>query len=78
MAPEQAVGDEVDARADLYAWGVMAYELLTDKHPFADRTTEQQLIAAHIAEKPKSLLDVVTADARRDVNVRALAPLVMQ
>ena len=78
MAPEQAVGDEVDARADLYAWGVMAYELLTGKHPFADKTTEQQLIAAHIAEKPKSLLDVVTADARRDVNVRALAPLVMQ
>jgi len=78
MAPEQAAGDEVDARADLYAWGVMAYELLTSKHPFADKTTGQQLIAAHIAEKPKPLLDVLTADARRDVNVRALAPLVMQ
>ena len=78
MAPEQAAGDEVDARADLYAWGVMAYELLTGRHPFADKTTAQQLIAAHIAEKPKPLLEVVTADARRDANVRALAPLVMQ
>ena len=78
MAPEQAVGDEVDARADLYAWGVMAYELLTGRHPFADKTTGQQLIAAHIAEKPKPLLEVVATDARRDVNVRALAPLVMQ
>ena len=78
MAPEQAAGDEVGARADLYAWGVMAYELLTGKHPFADKTTGQQLIAAHIAEKPKPLLDVLTADARRDVNLRALAPLVMQ
>ena len=78
MAPEQAAGDVVDARADLYAWGVMAYELLTGKHPFADKTTGQQLIAAHIAEKPKPLLDVLTADARRDVNLRALAPLVMQ
>ena len=28
MAHEQAVGDVVDHRADLYAWGVVAYELL--------------------------------------------------
>ena len=78
MAPEQAAGDEVDARADLYAWGVMAYELLTGRHPFADKTTGQQLIAAHLSEKPKPLLDVVPPEARRDPTVRALAPLVMQ
>jgi TolB-like protein/Tfp pilus assembly protein PilF len=52
MAPEQAVGSAVDARADLYAWGVMAYELLTGAHPFAGRVTAQQLVAAHIAETP--------------------------
>ncbi|MGH7561730.1 MAG: protein kinase domain-containing protein [Gemmatimonadales bacterium] len=52
MAPEQAVGSAVDSRADLYAWGVMAYELLTGAHPFAGRTTTQQLVAAHIAETP--------------------------
>ncbi|MBV9880714.1 MAG: protein kinase [Gemmatirosa sp.] len=55
MAPEQAVGDDVDARADLYAWGVMAYELLAGRHPFAGRATTQQLIAAHIAEMPAPL-----------------------
>ncbi len=50
MAPEQAVGGAVDARADLYAWGVLAYEILAGAHPFARHTTPQQLIAAHITE----------------------------
>ncbi|HVJ94521.1 MAG TPA: serine/threonine-protein kinase [Labilithrix sp.] len=35
MAPEQAVGDSVDARADLYALGVIFLEMLTGKCPFA-------------------------------------------
>ena len=51
MAPEQAVGDVVDARADLYAWGVVAYELLAGRHPFADRATAPALIAAHVGEQ---------------------------
>lgn len=54
MAPEQAVGGDVDHRADIYSWGVMAYELLAHRHPFAERTTAQQLIAAHIAETPRA------------------------
>src|SRR5512133_1174284 len=42
MAPEQAAGDpDVDFRADLYAFGVMAYELLAGRHPFAERRTAQ-------------------------------------
>jgi serine/threonine-protein kinase len=55
MAPEQAAGDEVDARADVYAWGVIAYELLSGAHPFADKTTAQQLIAAHVTETPRPI-----------------------
>lgn len=41
IAPEQAIGASVDSRADLYAWGVMAYEVLTGAHPFASATTPQ-------------------------------------
>ena len=58
MAPEQAAGDNVDSRTDLYAWGVIAYEVLAGAHPFASRTTAQQLIAAHIAEAPKPLREL--------------------
>ena len=56
MAPEQAAGDpDVDFRADLYAFGVMAYELLAGRHPFAERRTAQALIVAHLTEQPAPL-----------------------
>lgn len=71
MAPEQAIGDTVDQRADIYAWGVVAFELLSGQHPFGDKTTAQQLIAAHIAETPPALGTV-----RKDIPP-ALASVVM-
>ncbi len=56
MAPEQAVGDpRVDHRADLYAWGLVAYELLAGAHPFADCTTPQALVTAHLSDAPAPL-----------------------
>jgi serine/threonine-protein kinase len=61
MAPEQAVGGAVDHRADLYAWGVLAYELLSGAHPFARHVTPQQLITAHITEPPVPLAELNAA-----------------
>jgi eukaryotic-like serine/threonine-protein kinase len=52
ISPEQASGGEVDHRADLYALGIVAYELLCGSAPFI-RNTPQQTIAAHVSEAPR-------------------------
>ena len=55
MAPEQASGDpNTDHRADLYALGCVAYEMLTGAAPFAGRPMHR-LLAAHLTETPASI-----------------------
>lgn len=72
MSPEQAAGDHVDERTDLYAWGVVAYELISGVHPFPGKRTAQQLIAAQIVEKPQPIDEI-----RGDVPA-PLASLIMR
>jgi len=55
MAPEQAGGETVDHRADIYSAGVMAYEMLTGRLPF-QATTAQQMMAAHLTKVPEPIL----------------------
>ena len=50
MAPEQARGDEVDGRADLYSVGVLAFELLTGDLPY--RSADPLALALMHAQKP--------------------------
>jgi serine/threonine-protein kinase len=55
MAPEQATADPgMDHRVDLYAVGVMGYELIAGRPPFSGRTT-QETLAAHITQPPPPL-----------------------
>jgi serine/threonine protein kinase len=50
MAPEQVMGDVVDARTDLYALGVMLYQMVTGKTPFREGTSLQ--IATQLLQAP--------------------------
>ena len=71
MAPEQAAGDpSTDHRADIYAFGVLAYELLVGRAPFAGRPPSE-ILAAHIAELPQPV------ETLRDDVPPPLAALVM-
>src|SRR5262249_47804124 len=55
IAPEQASGDpSLDHRADIYALGVVAYEMITGHPPFRGRTP-QQIMAAHARDVPEPL-----------------------
>ncbi len=52
MAPEQARGDEIDPRCDVYAAGVMLYELLTGAVPFRG-ATPLNVLTEHLTSPPE-------------------------
>ncbi len=72
MAPEQASADPlIDHRADIYAVGALAYELLAGRPPFAGATA-QMILSAHITEPPEPVTKY------RESVPPALAQLVMR
>jgi len=72
MAPEQASADpHVDHRADLYAVGVLGYELLAGRPPFTGASS-QEVLAAHVTQAPVPLA------AHRPSVSPALAAVIMR
>jgi hypothetical protein len=72
LAPEQAMGDPAtDHRADLYALGVVAYELLAGERPFT-ASTLHELVRAHVTQTPTPIT------SHRPEVPAALAELVMR
>jgi eukaryotic-like serine/threonine-protein kinase len=71
LSPEQALGQSATARSDIYALGVVGYEMLTARRPF-DAETLVATALAHISQPPPPLPDTVPPGIR-DVIGAALA-----
>jgi tetratricopeptide (TPR) repeat protein len=73
-APEQILGEPVDARADLYSLGCVLYELLTGKPPFVARTANDLAVAhLQVAPAPPSTIVPGLPPALDDLVLRLLA-----
>jgi serine/threonine protein kinase len=59
MAPEQVKGERVDGRSDLYACGLVLFEMLTGVGPFDDARDSNELLLAHATRQPPRVSELV-------------------
>ncbi len=62
MSPEQARGEGVDYRTDIYALGVMMFEILSGRRPFISMGDPISTLMLHAEEPPPSLKDYVSSE----------------
>jgi serine/threonine-protein kinase len=61
LAPEQVAGENVDVRTDQFAWGVVAYELLSGTPPWTEEAGMMKMMVAIASHHPSSLAKLVPA-----------------
>lgn len=52
MSPEQAMGEELNFKSDLFSFGILAYQMLCGAHPFGDTNNKLQLMQRIISHPP--------------------------
>jgi serine/threonine-protein kinase len=70
MSPEQALGMDLDGRSDVYAVGLLVYELLVGRQPFSERPIVD-ILRAHVQEEPPPFA-VANAAIRVDAALEAV------
>ncbi|NNC78175.1 MAG: protein kinase [Woeseiaceae bacterium] len=74
LSPEQARGGKIDGRTDIYALGLLLYEMLTGKRPFSGETAEEVLAQRTLASPKELTASIKTIPANiRPILTRCLA-----
>ncbi|MEE1617932.1 serine/threonine-protein kinase [Brachybacterium sp. J153] len=64
LSPEQAMGKQATSLSDIYALGIVAYEMLVGHRPFTG-SSQVEIAMAQVKQQPKELPDTVGADLRK-------------
>ncbi|MBK6798951.1 MAG: serine/threonine protein kinase [Acidobacteria bacterium] len=58
MSPEQVKGQEADQRSDIFAFGIILYEMLSGKRPFSSQSSSAEVMSAILKEEPAELREI--------------------
>jgi serine/threonine protein kinase len=67
MSPEQAEGKTVDARTDIFSFGVLLYEMMAGQLPF-EGDSAMKMIGAILKDEPKPMNEKVPTEIARIIN----------
>jgi len=80
MSPEQVRGEALDVRSDIFSFGVVLYEMLSGRHPFANRSAaetisailkeEPSMLSPHADDVPEELQRIARKCLEKDRNLR--------